>query len=87
MEITTLSTKGQIVLPKAIREARQWRAGTEFVVEETAAGVTLRPLKSSETTLDEVMGYLKYKGPAKTLRQMDQAIGKVIKERHARGRY
>jgi AbrB family looped-hinge helix DNA binding protein len=33
MEITRLSTKGRIILPKAIRDARAWAPGTEFTVE------------------------------------------------------
>jgi AbrB family looped-hinge helix DNA binding protein len=38
MEITRLSTKGQIVLPKGIRASRAWGPGTEFTVEETGNG-------------------------------------------------
>ncbi len=45
MEPTTalLSTKGQIVLPKAIRDSKGWKAGTEFTMEETPQGLLLRP--------------------------------------------
>jgi AbrB family looped-hinge helix DNA binding protein len=32
---TTVSTKGQVIPPKAIREQWHWPAGTELVVEET----------------------------------------------------
>ncbi len=38
---TTVSTKGQVILPKAIREQRRWRPGTRLVVENTARGVIL----------------------------------------------
>jgi AbrB family looped-hinge helix DNA binding protein len=31
-----VSTKGQVILPKAIRNQRQWGAGTKLIVEETA---------------------------------------------------
>ena len=40
MESTRLSSKGQIVLPKGIRNARGWAPGTEFIVEEALAGTT-----------------------------------------------
>ena len=40
---TTVSTKGQVILPKAIRERRNWPAGTRLVVEETPDGVLLKP--------------------------------------------
>ena len=33
---TRVSTKGQVILPKAIRDKRKWTAGTELTVEETA---------------------------------------------------
>lgn len=39
MKIATLTTRGRITLPKAIREANNWRPGTVFTVAETAEGV------------------------------------------------
>ena len=38
METTRLSNKGQIVVPKRIREAHGWEAGSEFAVSETPDG-------------------------------------------------
>jgi AbrB family looped-hinge helix DNA binding protein len=88
MEITRLSTKGQVILPKTIRDARGWGAGTELVVEETPGGVTLRPLRQSQPArLEDVVGCLRYTGRAKTLRQMEKAIAKGVRERRDRGRY
>jgi len=42
LETTRLSTKGQIILPKAIRSARSWAPGTEFAghVDAVGGGVT-----------------------------------------------
>ena len=88
METTRLSSKGQLILPKGLRDARQWRIGTEFSVEVVSEGVLLRPLRPFPLkTVDEVRGILKYRGKAKTIREMDESIGKGVKERHARGRY
>ena len=85
---TRLSSKGQIVLPKAMRDGRRWPPGTEFVVEETLEGLLLRPArKSAPARLDEVIGCLRYTGKAKTLAEMDAAITAEVKARHARGRY
>jgi len=54
METTRLSTKGQIVLPKSIRTARAWKAGTEFTVEETREGILLKPASAvPKMTLEE----------------------------------
>src|SRR5581483_11816274 len=44
MEITKLSTKGQIILPASIRAARDFQPGDEFAVEASARGIFLRPL-------------------------------------------
>jgi AbrB family looped-hinge helix DNA binding protein len=88
METTRLSTKGQIILPKNIRDSRAWGPGTEFTVEETKEGVLLRPARRfPKTTLDEVVGFLRYKGKAKTLAEMEAGIGDEVKSRHDRGRY
>ena len=35
---TTVSTKGQVILPKSIRDGRRWLPGTRLVIEETADG-------------------------------------------------
>jgi AbrB family looped-hinge helix DNA binding protein len=88
MEKTRLSSKGQIILPKGVRDAKQWEAGTQFAVEEVADGVLLRPLRPfPQTAVDEVFGCLQYKGRAKTLREMETSIAQGVKERHGRGRY
>ena len=88
MERTKLSSKGQVILPKAIRDARRWRPGTEFIVEDAGDGVLLRPAKPFKTgTLDEVVEGLRYEGKAKTLKEMDAAITAEVKARRARGRY
>lgn len=85
METTKLSSKGQVILPAAIRAANQWKAGVEFAVEDTGEGVLLRPLKPfATTTLNEVTGCAGYTGRAHTLEEMDKAVAAEIKTRHAR---
>lgn len=85
---TTVSTKGQVILPKAIRGRRRWHAGTQLVVEDTPDGVLLKAAPLFKPTQPEdVFGMLEYAGPAKTLAEMDAAIGKEVQRRHARGRY
>jgi len=77
-----------VILPKTIRDSRGWGPGTELVVEETPGGVVLRPLRQSQSSrLEDVVGCLRYTGRAKTLRQMEKAIAKGVRERHDRGRY
>jgi AbrB family looped-hinge helix DNA binding protein len=85
---TTVSTKGQIVLPKAMRQRMNWAPGTRLVVEETPDGVLLKPAPVfAPTRPEEVAGMLAYRGRPKTLEEMDAAITAEVKRRRARGRY
>jgi AbrB family looped-hinge helix DNA binding protein len=84
---TTVSTKGQVILPKAIRQRRHWEPGTRLVVEDTAEGVLLKAAPVfAPTRPEDVAGMLAYRGRPKTL-EMDAAITAEVKRRHARGRY
>ena len=76
---TTLSSKGQIVLPKAIRTAHRWRPGTEFVIEENSDGILLRAVRrapDTSVTLDQVIGCTGYTGPARTTTEMDAGVAR-----------
>jgi AbrB family looped-hinge helix DNA binding protein len=82
---TLVSTKGQVILPKAIRDQRRWSAGTRLTVEETPDGVLLKaaPL-FPVTTIDEVVGILRHKGKPLSLDDMEAAVAAEAKRR-ARG--
>jgi AbrB family looped-hinge helix DNA binding protein len=85
---TTVSTKGQVILPKAIRDRRKWGPGTRLVIEETSDGVLLKAAPIfAPTRPEDVFGMLRYSGPAKTIEEMDAGIEAEVKRRHARGRY
>ena len=67
--------KGQLVVPKEIRQRHGWTEGTELVLEERGDGVLLRTArKLPETTLEELVGCTGYKGPAKTPAEMEAGI-------------
>jgi AbrB family looped-hinge helix DNA binding protein len=85
---TTVSTKGQVILPKAIRQRRNWAPGTRLVVEDTTDGVLLKVAPAfAPTRPADVAGMLAYRGQPKTLEEMDAAITAEVKRRRARGRY
>jgi AbrB family looped-hinge helix DNA binding protein len=45
---TIVSTKGQVILPKPIRQHRRWKADARLTVEDTAEGACFdRPRISS----------------------------------------
>jgi bifunctional DNA-binding transcriptional regulator/antitoxin component of YhaV-PrlF toxin-antitoxin module len=88
MGTTRLSSKGQLILPKALREQYHRPAGTELEIEERPDSKVLRPKKPVPTTLlTDVVGCAGYRGPAKSLDDMEEAIARGVTERHARGRY
>jgi AbrB family looped-hinge helix DNA binding protein len=85
METTKLSSKGQVVLPKSVRDAHGWGPGTEFVIESTPDGVRLRAkVPFARTQLDQVFGSVRYAGPAKGLDDMDAGIRSAVARRHRR---
>ena len=70
-----VSAGGRITLPKAIRERRGWRAGTNLVVEEVPGGVALREASdASRTDPASVFGMLKYRGAPVSTEDMDAGI-------------
>ncbi len=81
---TTLSTKGQVILPKVIRESRRWPPGTRLIVEETPEGIMLKPAPLfAATRLEDVAGMLAKDGPVRSVEDMDEAIAREIRRRRA----
>ncbi len=79
---TVISTKGQVILPKAIREHRHWAPGTRLTVEETPEGVLLKATPAfTETSIDAVFGSMRHSGKALSLEEMDAAIASEGKRR------
>ncbi|HEY8708316.1 MAG TPA: AbrB/MazE/SpoVT family DNA-binding domain-containing protein [Burkholderiaceae bacterium] len=75
MKAATLSNRGQIVIPKTLRELRHWCAGTTFVVEEVPQGILLEPVSTfMPSRLEDVMGCAAYRGPALSQSQIDGAL-------------
>ena len=83
---TVVSTKGQVILPKAIRQQRRWDAGTRLVVEDTPDGVLLRPAPLFPVTKPEdVFGSLRHRGAPRSLEEMKAGIASEARRSHARG--
>ena len=83
---TTVSTRGEVVLPKAIRGARRWEAGTRLAVENTPEGVLLKRAPAfAETRPEDVFGRLACDGPPMSPSDMAAAVLEEAKRRGAGG--
>jgi AbrB family looped-hinge helix DNA binding protein len=75
MKTTRLSSKGQVIIPKALREAHHWEIGQELIAVDVGEGILLKSSNIFEnTTLDQVAGALKYSGTSKSLEDLEDAI-------------
>lgn len=83
--ITTVSTKGQVILPKPVRDHQHWSPGTRLTVEITADGVLLKAAPHfAATTPAEVYGSLPKPVAPKTLNEMRAGIAAEARRRHTR---
>ena len=81
MELTRLSSQGQVIIPKALRAAHHWEAGQELIAIDVGDGILLKPKKPfQETTLEQVAGCLKYWGTPKSLDELEDAIFQGVME-------
>lgn len=72
---TRLSSKGQVVIPRQIRQNHGWRPGVAFTIIEEGDTLILKPI-ASRTTVDikDVIGCAGYVGEKKSLAEMDAGI-------------
>ncbi len=81
METTKLSSKGQVIIPKPLRNAHHWETGQELVVIDMGDGILLKPKTPfPESNIKDVASCLKYKGKAKSLEDMEDVIKKGIED-------
>lgn len=75
-----LSSKGQIVVPKSVRDSHGWKEGMEFEFVDSGKGVTIQPVQESDprfppvTTSEFMARRIKYKGPPVSLKEMKEAV-------------
>jgi bifunctional DNA-binding transcriptional regulator/antitoxin component of YhaV-PrlF toxin-antitoxin module len=81
MEITKVSSEGQVIIPEPLQKAHGWIVGQELIAIEMGDGILFKPKKPFlETSLDNVAGCLKYQGQPKSLEDMDDAIREGVEE-------
>ena len=61
----SLSSKGQVVIPKKIRDQLHWKAGTRITLVHSASGLTLKEApKKTGRKFGDLIGLLKHRGSA-----------------------
>lgn len=82
VETTRLSSKGQVIIPKAVRTAHRWEAGLDFMVIDTGDGILLKPQAPFvATVLSDVAGMLKDKVPKRSDAEIQAALNADIRRR------
>ncbi|MFO1333282.1 MAG: AbrB/MazE/SpoVT family DNA-binding domain-containing protein [Rubrivivax sp.] len=90
MHTTKLSSKGQVIIPKALRTARRWSPGTQLEVHDTPDGLLLKPAVAVRKVelasgLAAIRRRVGHPGQARTLAEMDAAVLREAVRRAARG--
>ena len=83
---TRVSAKGQVVIPKDVRDRLNWDVGTVLEVVDGPAGVMLRakPMAKPALSFDEAMAKIRatanYKGPRISDEDANAAIDRMFRE-------
>jgi AbrB family looped-hinge helix DNA binding protein len=71
----TLSSKGQVVIPKEIRDELHWEAGTQISLVSSASGVTLRAVpKKTGRKLADLIGLFKHEGQPLSIEELCKPV-------------
>ena len=77
MQTTKLSSKGQVIIPKILRDRYNWNTGQILNVIDAGNGILLKPSRPfKKTKLEQVAGILKCSGKPISIAQMDEAVKK-----------
>lgn len=85
---TRLSAKGQVVIPKGVRERLGWADGAELRIVEHAGSVTLEPVPSQKSgrTTEEILAAIdarrSYRGPPLSIEDMDRGVREAVARRY-----
>jgi AbrB family looped-hinge helix DNA binding protein len=78
-----MSSKGQVVIPKSLRDSKGIGAGSEIEFVDHPEGVLMRlPQRKKKYTLEDLLNVLPpYKGPPVTDEMMQDGIDAAMQER------
>ena len=90
---TKLSAKGQVVIPKDVRDRLGLTEGTVFDVIERAGEVILKRKGSAKAqsgaeavaaAVREIASFYRYDGPPVSIEDMNSAVIEVVRKKHGR---
>jgi antitoxin PrlF len=81
MATATLTSKGQLTLPKEIRDQFNLKAGDkiDFIVKSDST-VVMKPINTDVRQLFGSLAHL-YKGPPVSIKEMDEGIARYMREK------
>src|SRR5262249_21285501 len=85
---TRLTSKGQVVIPKAVRDRLRWAPGTELAVEEVGTGAVRLSALATADPIDRMYGCLRAapRDPLAELEAEHRAEIEADEHRRRRGR-
>lgn len=82
MALATVTSKGQVTIPVAVRKKLRLKAGSKVdFIENKAGELVLKPRRGD---IRRLRGFIKYDGPPVSIEQMNEAVGKAASERFKR---
>lgn len=82
MQTTKLSSKGQVIIPKALRASHQWQAGMELLAINTEDGILLKPKAPFPATeLASVVGMLKHITRPQSAADIEMALQRDVRKK------
>jgi AbrB family looped-hinge helix DNA binding protein len=91
---TKISSKGQVVIPKDVRERLHWAEGMSLDIVERPDGVLLkgprRPNPFPRTTIEDILAIPRWPGPPLPIEQISRldadALNRIFDEQDRRAR-
>ena len=78
MSQATVTSKGQITIPKEVRDELGIETGTRVMFVRTSVGYVLKPINQP---LMRLKGKFKYDGPPLSDEQIDRRVGEALAEK------
>jgi antitoxin PrlF len=79
MVLATVTSKGQVTIPVAVRKKLRLKSGSKVDFIENKAGETV--LKPRQGDIRRLRGFIKYDGPPVSVEEMNEAVAKAAVER------